>query len=74
VRQVDSNLLNGFLTKDATAAVLRIRPRTLDTWASRAYGPARIKFGHTILYREAAVRSWLAELERAPLGRAAMAA
>lgn len=70
---MDTNLLSGFLTKDETAAVLRVKPRTLDTWASRSYGPARIKFGHTIMYREAAVRNWLSELEQYP-SSAAMAA
>lgn len=39
-------------------------PRTLELWRASGKGPAYIKIGHRIAYRESAVEAWLAQQTR----------
>jgi hypothetical protein len=34
-------------------------PRTIERWRTTGSGPAFIKIGHRVLYRESAVKHWL---------------
>lgn len=63
IQQPDS-LLDGFISPEALAEQLGISLRTLARWHAQRKGPARCTVGKLILYRIAAVRDWLAGLER----------
>ena len=64
-------LLDGYLSKAEAARQLGMSPRTLDRWASVRFGPPRVRVGHKIFYREAAIRRWLGDQEDRPHRRRA---
>lgn len=41
-------------------------PRTMRRWFSRGKGPAAIRIGKSLFYRESAVQKWLESLEQMP--------
>lgn len=53
------------LTADEVAAILGIKPRTLQNWRVARYGPAFVKAGKAVFYHEDTVNRWLRESERA---------
>jgi hypothetical protein len=44
-------------------------PRTMRRWFSRGKGPAAIRIGKSLFYRELAVQKWLESIEQAPKAR-----
>lgn len=48
-----------YLTVDELSTMLGRSTRTLFRWHARRNGPPRTKVGSLILYRRAAVESWL---------------
>ena len=46
-----------YTTKEA-AALLHRSPRTLEDWRADGRGPAFIRDGQTVLYREDAIEAW----------------
>jgi len=55
--------LEDLLDNEQTAALLGIKPNTLEVWRCKGKGPAFVKMGDTpqapVRYRSAAVRDWL---------------
>jgi excisionase family DNA binding protein len=49
----------GLLTPEAAASLLSVRQRTLETWRRRATGPAYIRMGRLVRYRQQDVETWL---------------
>jgi transposase len=60
---------DNLLTSAETAARLGIRPRTLIVWRQRAIGPAYVRSGGVIRYRECDVEAYLRK-QTVPEGRA----
>jgi hypothetical protein len=56
--------LEGFLTREELAGLLRISVRTLNRWDALREGPPRVSQGRTILYKADSVRHWLSNKER----------
>jgi excisionase family DNA binding protein len=52
-----------FLDCDELARWLNVSRRTLHRWGRLKKGPPSIKIGRSVLYRRAAVESWLLSLE-----------
>lgn len=63
VSNIKKSVLDGYLTREELAEELGKTPRTLDRWASLRVGPPRSKIGRTVVYRVAAVQSWLIQQE-----------
>lgn len=57
--------MRSLLRPDEVAEALSISEYTLANWRSRAQGPAHIKVGRLVRYREDAVAEWLGEREYA---------
>ncbi len=53
-------------TKEEVAAYLKVRPKTLDVWASRGRGPKYIKIGAARRYDWADIRAWVQARKVAP--------
>ena len=49
------------LTTGEVAEMLRVSPRTLESWRLLARGPAFVRCGRRVGYRPEAVEHWLAE-------------
>jgi hypothetical protein len=60
-------LRDKYFSRDETAVELDVSTRTLDRWWSQRVGPPRTKIGNQIFYRKAAVESWVAQQESAPI-------
>jgi len=45
--------------------------RTLENWRQRRVGPAWVKVGHRIMYREPALHDWIRANEQQPVAGAA---
>jgi hypothetical protein len=58
--------IEGYLTEEATAAMLDVEIATLRSWSARRKGPPRTVVGRNVLYREAALQKWLLSRERDP--------
>ena len=58
--------IEGYLTEEATAAMLDVEIATLRSWSARRKGPPRTVVGRRPLYREEALRKWLLSKERDP--------
>lgn len=56
-----------FLSEDQVAVMLSVKPATLRNWGAMRKGPPRIKVGRTIMYRRAALVSWLEGCETQPV-------
>lgn len=48
-------------TKEEVAAYLRVKPETLDSWASRKQGPPYVKIERARRYSWDDVRAWVEE-------------
>jgi hypothetical protein len=59
--------LGEYVTPEQLAQHLGKSTRTLARWHARRIGPPRCSVGKLILYRVAAVRTWLAERETIPV-------
>ena len=57
------------LTPEQAAAMLHIRATTLSTWRWKRVGPAYLKCGGQVLYRESDILAW-AESQRVVPGEA----
>lgn len=55
----------GCLWLPQAAARLGVKPRTLHTWRQRRRGPASFRHAGRVVYREAAIDTYLAECEAA---------
>jgi AraC-like DNA-binding protein len=65
---LDENLTLGeYVTPEQLAQHLGKSTRTLARWHARRIGPPRCSVGKLVLYRVAAVRTWLAERESLPV-------
>src|SRR3954451_5385206 len=65
---LDEHLTLGeYVTPEQLAQHLGKSTRTLARWHARRIGPPRCSVGKLILYRVAAVRTWLAERETIPV-------
>jgi excisionase family DNA binding protein len=47
------------MTEDEAAAYLDLRPTTLASWRNKNVGPAYLKVGRLIRYRQADLDAWL---------------
>jgi len=61
--QTVDNFARDILSENQLAALLKISTRTLRRWHVLRLGPPRFKIGQVILYRAAAVESWLTRNE-----------
>lgn len=56
--------LNDLLDNEQTAALLGIKPNTLEIWRCKSKGPEFVKMGNTpqapVRYRRSALADWLA--------------
>lgn len=50
---------DGLLAPEAVARLLRVRPHTLANWRALGKGPAYVKFGRTVRYRESDIARWI---------------
>lgn len=48
------------LLADEVATLLRLKPKTLETWRYRGEGPPHVKVGALVRYRRADVNAWIA--------------
>jgi hypothetical protein len=48
-----------FLTTPEAAAILRIRPSTLEVWRCYGKGPAYLKFGRSVRYDQKTLEAWI---------------
>src|SRR3954447_4878532 len=62
----EGRALGDYVTPEQLSKHLGISVRTLSRWHARRIGPPRCSVGKLILYRVAAVRTWLAGRENAP--------
>ena len=53
-----------FLTTQELAALLRISPRTVESWRYKSDGPKFHRIGRRALYADSDVREWLAEFRQ----------
>ena len=51
--------MENFLTQDEAAKMLRISSRSLARYRLEGTGPAYMKAGHRVLYRNADILAWL---------------
>lgn len=57
----------GVLDQAELCALLGVDARTVSTWRTKGTGPAYIKVGNRVMYREEDVRRWLAQrVEQTP--------
>lgn len=56
-------LLDEYLTLDALAEELGVTTRTVLRWHAERRGPPRVKVGRKLMYRRAAVETWLRDKE-----------
>jgi predicted DNA-binding transcriptional regulator AlpA len=49
-----------YLIQDEVAAVLRLSPRTLERHRLAGTGPAYVKLGRRVLYKQESVEAWAA--------------
>jgi len=54
------------ITRQNLASQLGVSVRTLDRWHARRVGPARVKCGNMIGYRQDAIEKWLSANETLP--------
>jgi predicted DNA-binding transcriptional regulator AlpA len=47
------------LTNDETAALLGIKPNTLEIWRIQGKGPSFLKIGRAVRYIESVVLAWI---------------
>ncbi|MEO5347956.1 MAG: helix-turn-helix domain-containing protein [Magnetococcus sp. YQC-9] len=57
------------LTVAESAVLLRIKPRTLDNWRCRGFGPIYVTAGGKILYDEKDLKKWIAQRKVDPTER-----
>lgn len=57
-------VLDNLLTPPALAKGLDVTERTLSEWRITGRGPAFIRLGKTVRYRQSAVETWLLSQER----------
>jgi predicted site-specific integrase-resolvase len=57
------------LNREEAAALLRVPPKTLASWAYVGRGPAYFRAGRRAVYRESEVWAWLEEQRITPEGR-----
>lgn len=50
-------------TKSA-AEKMQLRPKTLENWRSRGFGPAFLKLGARVVYDDADLDAWIASRRR----------
>ena len=55
-----SVLSGAYLTQEEVAAVLRLSPRTLERHRLAGTGPAYVKLGRRVIYKQASVEAWAA--------------
>jgi predicted DNA-binding transcriptional regulator AlpA len=53
------------LTARAVAELLSFNPRVVRTWVGRVDGPAPVRLGQELRWRESEIRAWLESLPRA---------
>jgi hypothetical protein len=63
----EGRALGDYVTPEQLSKHLGISVRTLSRWHARRIGPPRCSVGKLILYRIAAVRTWLTERETVPV-------
>lgn len=51
-------------TPDETAGLLRSNPRTLERWRSTGDGPAFVKLGRRVCYRQADLQAFIEQQTR----------
>lgn len=56
-----SGVLEPLITTDELAEILKVSPRTLDSWAYKGVGPRAIRVGRHRRYRPQDVRRFLDE-------------
>jgi len=54
--------MKALLTEEQVSEILQVPVRTLQDWRYRKSGPAYLKMGHAVRYREEAVEAWLDEV------------
>jgi excisionase family DNA binding protein len=52
------------LTTQQLAELLHISPRTIERWRVEGHGPAFVKAGRRVLYKEDTVDAWLSAAAR----------
>jgi predicted DNA-binding transcriptional regulator AlpA len=52
------------LTGQEAATLLGVKPKTLETWGWRGFGPRHVKIGKYARYIEADVLAWIASRSR----------
>ncbi len=59
--------MESLFTEIEVARQIGVSVRTLRRWHSYRIGPARIKAGRKVLYREGSVSRWLEHHEQGPI-------
>jgi Helix-turn-helix domain len=57
----------GYIPEAEMASELNLRPRTLRKWRAQGKGPAFIKIGRRVFYRDASRDAWLRRQEVEPV-------
>lgn len=59
-KQADMLLRFGLLTEEELSQMLNVTTRTLTVWRSEGKGPASVRLGKNIFYRDQDIRTWIA--------------
>jgi predicted DNA-binding transcriptional regulator AlpA len=55
----DSRDADPLLTEKHLSRMLSISPRTLQAWRMRGFGPAFVRIGRSIRYRQSVLTEWM---------------
>ncbi|WP_210877234.1 helix-turn-helix transcriptional regulator [Roseovarius autotrophicus] len=55
----DSDIFEGYLTREELAEKLGVQPQTIAKWSTYGIGPEFVKVGRRVYYHEQTVREWL---------------
>lgn len=61
-----TTIVNEMVTNDVAAGMLGIQPVTLVGWRNERRGPAYLKIGRKVFYRQADIAAWINAQRREP--------
>jgi hypothetical protein len=63
---LDRRIADGLLNTREAAALLHVRPRTMEYWRSQNTGPTYSRIGHAIRYSRAALNKFISDNQQGP--------
>ena len=67
VKRKVAHVPGGYIPEAETAAELNLSPRTLRKWRAQGKGPAFVKIGRRVFYRDTSRDAWLRQQEVEPV-------